>query len=204
MRWWLAAGAAVTLHLCTAGVFIWHWRARKTGITQQPVLYVTMIAMDQHRMISSVHISKQYPYKSVSLARLHLATLQHRRSRANIPRVDRRIQSKNNNHKVQHHKTRRRSSLTGQSRNALLIRIHNAAVKNLHIPPQATWLDQHGDVQLQFMLLPTGRMVHVKVVSSSGFHLLDAAAMQSLKTLPVIAPLKLSYPLQLSLHIHFQ
>lgn len=79
---------------------------------------------------------------------------------------------------------------------ALLAQIRAKLQKNLVYPPVARLNRIQGRVDVRFEIQPTGTPKNVKVVASSGFEVLDDAAVQTVLAsapLPVV-PLKVSVP----------
>lgn len=90
-------------------------------------------------------------------------------------------------HQLQHHQVRQQVSYAKQLsvgvHNVLLEKLHDAIAKLQYYPEDAADLGQHGGVKVGFVLTPRGDVLQVRVISSSGFHVLDRAAVDTLHRL---------------------
>lgn len=186
MRWWQASVCALGIHLMIASLFFSYGYHASTGLARQSIIKVNLIALKPHQIDRS----------QSSISARHHRYLQHHA----LLHANRAVQLKSNGSL---HRALSQARLAGKSVNALLIRIHNAAEQQLIIPQQAIWLGQRGDVQLAFELEPSGRLKNIYVVHSSGFKLLDNAAMRALQAVS-IASVPLTQPMALALQIRFQ
>lgn len=186
MRWWQAGACALGVHLMIVSLFFSTWHHTPTGLARQSTIKVNLIALKPHQIDRS--------QSSIS-ARHHRYLQHHALLHAN--------------HTVQLtssrslHQAVSQAPLAGERMNALLMCIHNAAEKQLIVPQQAIWLGQRGDVKLAFKLQPSGRLRHVHIVRSSGFQLLDHAAIRALQAVS-ISSVSLTQPMALVLQIRFQ
>lgn len=88
--------------------------------------------------------------------------------------------------------------------NKLLLALHSAIQSNQQYPQNARFLQQRGVVTVGFKLMPSGKIVDVKLLSKSQFDLLNQAALCAVRhTSPfkTILPVK---PLQLKIKLIFK
>lgn len=79
------------------------------------------------------------------------------------------------------------NNTTGDN-NTLLEALHNAIAKAQYYPQMALLLKQHGQVQVQFTLAPDGTISNISIFQSSGFNLLDQAAINAVKNISPFKP----------------
>ncbi|MEM1243790.1 MAG: energy transducer TonB [Pseudomonadota bacterium] len=80
-------------------------------------------------------------------------------------------------------------TLTSGQQAKLLMQLHNAITRQQKYPQAAINLQQQGNVTVAFTLQPNGKINNLRVIKSSGYGLLDAAALASVRA---IVPFKLA------------
>lgn len=106
--------------------------------------------------------------------------------------------------KADPHKAILKSNLTRGQYNKLLIELHNAIEQNQIYPANARLLREHGTVTMGFKLFPSGQIVNIKVLKSSGYRLLDQAAVQAVTNSSPFKSVKLHEAINLTLELEFK
>lgn len=95
------------------------------------------------------------------------------------------------------------ANLTQGQYNQLLVLLHNAIAKKQVYPASAQALQQQGSVVLSFILSISGKIDHIKIIKSSGFGLLDNAAIVAVQNVSPFTAMKLQTAQQLKIKIDF-
>ncbi len=95
------------------------------------------------------------------------------------------------------------SNLTRGQYNQLLLLLHNAIAKNQVYPTNAQILHQQGTVILDFTLHVSGEITDIKIEKSSGFGLLDDAAIAAVQSINPFTAMKIQDDHQLDIEINF-
>lgn len=94
-------------------------------------------------------------------------------------------------------------SLTQGQYNQLLVLLHNAIASKQIYPANAAMLGQHGKVALSFMLQSSGVISAITVKKSSGFPLLDNAAVAAVQAISPFTQIQVAHNTNLTIQIQF-
>lgn len=95
------------------------------------------------------------------------------------------------------------ANLTHGEYNHLLIVLHNAIAKKQVYPSNAQLLGQRGTVTVGFHLQTSGRITDIRIEKSSGFVLLDKAAVAAIRAINPFTAVKIEKNLMLTIQIQF-
>lgn len=105
---------------------------------------------------------------------------------------------------LSHLKTQLSANLSQGSYHQLLIALHNAIAQKEIFPVDAAMLGERGEVALHFLLHTTGAITNIVIVKSSGFTVLDNAAISALKKIAPFTAIKVYKTLKLTIRIRFR
>lgn len=87
--------------------------------------------------------------------------------------------------------------------NPLLTVLHNIIALALRYPEQAQLLNEHGTVLIGFTIMPSGKVENIRVLKSSGYPLLDHAAIDTLQNINPFKAIQLTKTQQFKLSMSF-
>lgn len=87
--------------------------------------------------------------------------------------------------------------------NQLLVLLHNAIASKQIYPANAAMLGQHGNVALSFILQSSGVISTITIKKSSGFSLLDNAAVAAVQAISPFTQMQIAHTTNLTIQIQF-
>lgn len=151
--------ASVCFHALLLSLLLWH------SHTKSLMIHGAEHSISAHLVMAP--IVKTVPLKIKKASREKVTIKPHKKQRLKIKSIQ--------SQRAQH------QGITGSTANALAQYVFDQIENHLTYPIQAQQLGMQGKVMTRFTISPSGRVSHIQLIHSSGFTLLDQAAINSIK-----------------------